>query len=119
MVVGLTRLALRVSRPYYYLVTLWLYILPTGGHVELLTTPAFWLGVAYCTLPLNLMCYLMNDLADVDVDKHNERKGGELLGAKEDGGALRGRHGSHQGAEAAQEARRGHGRARGGRAHRV
>lgn len=80
---------LRVSRPYYYLVTLWLYLLPTGGRFDLLSTPSFWLGVAYCTLPLNLLCYLMNDLADVQVDENNPRKGGDLLGAKEDAAALR------------------------------
>lgn len=82
-------LLLRVSRPYYYLVTLWLYLMPTGGHYELLTTPTFWLGFAYCTLPLNLLCYWMNDLADVAVDRDNARKGGHLLGAKENAARLR------------------------------
>ena len=82
-------LLLRVSRPYYYLVTLWLYLLPAGGRIDLLSTMPFWLGVAYCTLPLNLMCYLMNDLADVGVDEHNPRKGSELLGAKESVALLR------------------------------
>jgi hypothetical protein len=78
-------LLLRVSRPYYYLVTLWLYLLPTGAHFELLGTSAFWLGVAYCTLPLNALCYLMNDLADVVVDADNARKGGNMLGAAKEG----------------------------------
>ena len=82
-------LLLRVSRPYYYLVTLWLYLLPTGGHYELFSTSSFWLGFAYCTLPLNLMCYLMNDLSDHKVDAANPRKGGSMLGAKEDLGRLR------------------------------
>ena len=76
-------LLLRVSRPYYWLVTIWLYLLPTGGKYELLSLSPFWLGLAYCTLPLNAMCYLMNDIADVQVDEGNHRKGGELLGAKE------------------------------------
>ena len=82
-------LLLRVSRPYYYLVTLWLYLLPTSGRADLLSTRAFWLGAAYCTLPINLLCYLMNDAADVAVDKHNPRKGGALLGAKEGAATLR------------------------------
>ena len=73
-------LALAISRPYYWLVTLWLYLLPTGGHTELLYHPPFWLGVIYCTYPLNLMCYLMNDIADVEVDRRNPRKGGGMLG---------------------------------------
>lgn len=76
-------LLLRISRPYYYLVTLWLYLLPTGGRFQLLTQWTFWIGFAYCTLPLNLLCYLMNDIADVTVDADNARKGGQMLGAKE------------------------------------
>lgn len=83
------RLLLRISRPYYWLVTLWLYLLPTGGRADLLVQWPFLAGLAYCTLPLNLMCYLMNDLADVEVDVDNPRKGGDLLGAKEDVGRLR------------------------------
>jgi len=83
-------LMLRVSRPYYYLVTLWLYLLPTGGHSELITHAPFWLGLVYCTMPLNLMCYLMNDVSDVKVDKFNARKGGALLGAKESADTLNG-----------------------------
>ena len=82
-------LVLRVSRPYYYLVTLWIYLMPTGGRFELFGSPTFWLGVAYCTLPLNLLCYLMNDLADVAIDADNPRKGGPLLGAKETAARLR------------------------------
>lgn len=83
------RLLLRVSRPYYWLVTLWLYLLPTGGRLELLPTLPFCIGLIYCTMPLNAMCYLMNDLSDVIVDADNPRKGGELLGAKEDESKLR------------------------------
>ena len=75
-------LAVAVSRPYYWLVTCWLYLLPTGGRYELFDQLPFWLGLSYCTLPLNLMCYLMNDLADVEVDAKNDRKGGGMLGAK-------------------------------------
>ena len=86
---SLIPLALRISRPYYYLVTLWLYLLPTGGRYELFSTYPFWLGLAYCTLPLNLLTYLMNDYADVAVDADNPRKGGALLGAKEDAARLR------------------------------
>lgn len=82
------RLCLAVSRPYFWLVTLWLYLLPTGRRSDLLGTGPFWLGAAYCTLPLNLMCYLMNDLADVKVDARNARKGGGMLGAKEAIGRL-------------------------------
>ena len=87
---GRVALAVAVSRPYYWLVTCWLYLLPTGGHYELFSRLAFWIGLVYCTFPLNLLCYLMNDAADVRVDSSNPRKGGMLLGAKADPAALRG-----------------------------
>ena len=82
-------LAVAVSRPYYWLVTCWLYLLPTGGRYELFDQLPFWLGLSYCTLPLNLFCYLMNDASDVKVDAPNPRKGGALLGAKADAASLR------------------------------
>lgn len=75
--------ALKNSRPYFYLATLWLYVLPTGRHFDLLTSGWFWCGLLYCTLPLNLLCYLMNDLADTAVDASNPRKGGSLFGVRE------------------------------------
>ena len=67
---------LLVSRPYLWLVTLWLFLLPTGGEYRIWTCPRFWCGVLYCTLPLNILVYLMNDLTDVAIDKVNPRKGG-------------------------------------------
>ncbi|KAL1528246.1 hypothetical protein AB1Y20_009604 [Prymnesium parvum] len=76
------RASLQVSRPYFWLVTVWLYLLPTGQHLALLRSPTFWLGLVYCTYPLNLLVYLMNDLSDVHVDQHNPRKGGAGTGAK-------------------------------------
>ena len=84
--------SLVVSRPYFYLVTLWLYLLPTGGRFELLSSPfggPFWVGFAYCTYPLNLLCYLMNDLSDVDVDRENPRKGGVIFGCRGTAAELR------------------------------
>ena len=68
-------LSLKTSRPYFWLVTVWLYLLPTGQHYELLSSAIFWVGVLYCTYPLNLLCYLMNDIADIANDKGNRRKG--------------------------------------------
>jgi 4-hydroxybenzoate polyprenyltransferase len=86
---GVLSLSLRVSRPYFWLVTLWLYLLPTGRSAEVFRSGAFWLGLAYCTYPLNLLCYWMNDYSDVSVDEHNPRKGGALMGIKEDRSRLR------------------------------
>ena len=82
-------LSLKVARPYFWLVTLWLYLLPTGRQFSLLASPIFWLGLAYCTYPLNLLCYWMNDFSDVKVDEHNPRKGGSLLGTKAGAAPLR------------------------------
>ena len=80
---------LKLSRPYFWLVTFWLYLLPTGRRFDLLSSGWFWCGFAYSTLPLNLLCYLMNDLADVAVDRDNPRKGGALLGIRAQLPALR------------------------------
>ena len=79
---------LKLSRPYFWLVTCWLYLIPTGQRPELFGSGPFWAGLAYSTLPLNLLCYLMNDISDVEVDKHNPRKGGSLLGIRASAGAL-------------------------------
>jgi len=88
--IDLGHLSLRVSRPYFWLVTLWIYLLPTGGRYDIFTSTSFWLGAAYCTLPLNLLCYLMNDIADVEVDKYSLRKSnGSMLGTKEGVSRLR------------------------------
>jgi 4-hydroxybenzoate polyprenyltransferase len=73
---------IQVSRPGLWLVFIWLYIWPTGGNVALLQEPIFWTGMVYCTLPLNLLVYGMNDLVDEDVDIHNPRKGNYIYGAK-------------------------------------
>ncbi len=82
-------LALRVSRPYFWLVTLWLYLLPAARNYSLWRRASFWAGLLYCVLPLNLVCYLMNDIADVAVDAHNPRKRGMLYGVIAHSTALR------------------------------
>ena len=76
------RTLLQISRPGLWLVFVWLYLWPTGGQVELLSTFSFWLGLLYCMFPLNLLVYGMNDLVDKDVDKNNPRKGNFIYGAK-------------------------------------
>jgi 4-hydroxybenzoate polyprenyltransferase len=43
---------------------------------------AFWLGLLYVTLPLGLVLYGCNDLADVETDRLNPRKGSYLFGAR-------------------------------------
>lgn len=45
------------------------------------TSEAFWIGLIFCTLPLNLLVYGWNDVADYEIDKFNPRKGNYLFGA--------------------------------------
>ena len=77
--IGMTLIT--VSRPYFWLVTAWLFLLPTGRRPEVFASTRFWCGLGYCALPLNVLVYLMNDLADVALDAANPRKGG-ITGAR-------------------------------------
>jgi 4-hydroxybenzoate polyprenyltransferase len=43
---------------------------------------SFWIGLVYVTLPLGLILYGCNDLADVETDRMNPRKGSYLFGAR-------------------------------------
>ena len=47
---------LKASRPGWWLVTFWMYLLPTAQHPEVFGTVPFWLGLLYSTLPLNSEC---------------------------------------------------------------
>ena len=71
---------LQCARPGWWLVTVWLYltVLPSGTP----RSPSFWLGLAYCTLPLNLLVYGWNDAVDFEHDRDSERKGNLLFGGK-------------------------------------
>lgn len=74
----------QVSRPGWWLVTVWLYIAPTGQRWDLLTSSTFWLGLLYVCFPINLMVYGINDYADFfhgdDLDGQNDRKGNFFFG---------------------------------------
>ena len=73
---------LKASRPGWWLVTFWMYILPTAQQPAVFATARFWLGLLYCTLPLNMLVYVWNDYADYDYDQRNLRKDSYLYGAK-------------------------------------
>ena len=82
-------LCLQVSHPGLWLVTIWVYLLPTGGPNMLVwRDSAFWVGLFHCTMPLNLLVYWWNDLGDFSTDATNPRKGGKWLGARASGAAL-------------------------------
>mmetsp|Transcript_30216 Transcript_30216/g.46341 ORF Transcript_30216/g.46341 Transcript_30216/m.46341 type:complete len:407 (+) Transcript_30216:130-1350(+) len=75
-----------VSRPGWWLVSLWLYVAPTTRDItdqsndfsatlsSSLDSCLFWFGLCYVCFPLNLLTYGLNDLADAEMDKHNPRK---------------------------------------------
>jgi len=61
---------------------LWLYLLPTSGHPELLSTIPFWLGLFYVSFPLNFLVYSWNDSVDIETDALNPRKDSFWFGAR-------------------------------------
>lgn len=71
----------RVSRPGWWIVSIWLYMAPILTSEEPFSH-LFWAGLLYCCFPLNALVYGLNDYADVEVDVGNERKGNLLFGPK-------------------------------------
>jgi len=58
---------LKVSRPGLWFPTIWLYMLPFGGH-QFWVEPMFWLGLLYVTFPLNFLIYGWNDIVDYETE---------------------------------------------------
>lgn len=72
----------KISRPGWWLPSIWLYVLPTGQQWHLLSSARFWFGLFFVIFPQSLMCFGMNDFSDVEIDKDNSRKGNYMYGAK-------------------------------------
>lgn len=72
---------LKTSRPGLYFQWLWLYLLPIAGN-DVLGSATFWSGLLFTTLPLSLLVYGWNDLADAELDRRNPRKDSFLFGAR-------------------------------------
>lgn len=72
---------LKTSRPGLYFQWLWLYLLPLAGS-DVLDSATFWWGFLFTTLPLSLLVYGWNDLADAELDRRNPRKDSFLFGAR-------------------------------------
>src|SRR5260370_9900521 len=72
---------LQSSRPGLWLTTIWFYLLPLGQR-HVFSSGVFWLGLAYCCLPLGLLLYGWNDYVDFETDQLNPRKGSFLFGAR-------------------------------------
>src|ERR1700679_391467 len=75
------RFVIKVSRPGFWLTSIWFYILPVAGRAVTHSAP-FWLGVFYVTLPLGLLIYGWNDAVDFEADRLNPRKDTFLFGAR-------------------------------------
>jgi 4-hydroxybenzoate polyprenyltransferase len=72
---------IKASRPGLWLTAVWFYLLPLGQR-HVFHSARFWLGLIYVTLPLGLIIYGWNDIADADIDRFNPRKGTFLFGAR-------------------------------------
>jgi len=73
--------AIKASRPGLWATAAWFYLLPLGGR-NVFHSLSFWLGLIYVTLPLGLIIYGWNDIADAEIDRFNPRKGTFLFGAR-------------------------------------
>jgi 4-hydroxybenzoate polyprenyltransferase len=71
----------KASRPGLWATAAWFYLLPLGRQ-HVFHTAGFWLGLIYVTLPLGLIIYGWNDIADAEIDRFNPRKGTFLFGAR-------------------------------------
>jgi 4-hydroxybenzoate polyprenyltransferase len=72
---------IEASRPGLWATAVWFYLLPLGRR-HVVDTPGFWFGLVYVTLPLGLIIYGWNDIADATIDQLNPRKGSFLFGAR-------------------------------------
>lgn len=75
------RFLLKVSRPGFWLTSVWFFLLPLGQR-EVFGSGPFWLGVFYVTFPLGMLIYGWNDLVDQETDRLNPRKDTFLFGAR-------------------------------------
>lgn len=72
---------LKVSRPGFWLTSVWFYLLPLG-QARLLDSWTFWLGIVYTSFGLGFILYGWNDLVDAETDRLNPRKDSFLFGAR-------------------------------------
>ena len=72
---------IQASRPGLWATAVWFYLLPLGRR-HVFHAAGFWIGLVYVTLPLGLIIYGWNDIADAEIDRFNPRKGTFLFGAR-------------------------------------
>jgi 4-hydroxybenzoate polyprenyltransferase len=78
---------IQASRPGLWATAAWFYLLPLGRR-HVFGEAGFWFGLVYVTLPLGLIIYGWNDIADAEIDRFNPRKGTFLFGARGSSGEL-------------------------------
>ena len=75
------RFLLKVSRPGFWLTSIWFYLLPLGQR-DVFSSAGFWLGLLFVTFPLGIIIYGWNDVVDRETDRLNPRKDTFLFGAR-------------------------------------
>jgi 4-hydroxybenzoate polyprenyltransferase len=71
---------IQVSRPGLWSTTALFYLMPLGQWTAF-RSATFWTGLFYVLLPLGLVLYGVNDIADAEADRYNPRKGTYLFGS--------------------------------------
>ncbi len=79
---------IKISRPGFWVTSMWFYLLPLGGR-DVFGDAPFWLGLLYIGFPLGLLIYGWNDYVDRETDRLNPRKGTYLFGARATDAELR------------------------------
>jgi 4-hydroxybenzoate polyprenyltransferase len=71
---------LQVSRPGLWTTTTLFYLMPLG-HSIVFTSAKFYTGLFFVLIPLGFLLYGVNDIADIEADRRNPRKGNFLFGS--------------------------------------
>ena len=72
---------LQVSRPGLWSTTALFYLMPVG-RADFFRSTKLWLGLLFVLLPLGMLLYGVNDMADAEADSLNPRKGTFLFGSR-------------------------------------
>ena len=76
-----SRFLIQVARPGLWTTTALFYLMPLGRALPARSF-SFWAGLLYCLLPLGLLLYGVNDIADAEGDRCNPRKGSYMFGSR-------------------------------------
>lgn len=79
---------IQVSRPGLWTTTMLFYLMPLGREFSVRSI-GFWFGLAYILVPLGLLIYGVNDIADAADDRYNPRKGSYMFGSRGESAQLK------------------------------